>query len=113
MKVIVFFYTMSFNVYRVPEWVFQYRNTWNEIESQVFEKLTTEPTKGESKCRHGNLKLWTKHIRKIFYGQDASCGMYWNQAAGLKIDCVYRQCKNYHPHVYVEECKYVEAESQQ
>lgn len=31
MKVIVFFYTMSFNVYRVPEWVFQYRNTWNEM----------------------------------------------------------------------------------
>ena len=76
MEVIVSFYTMSFNVYWVQEWVFQYRNTWNEVESQVFEKLITEPTKGESEYRHGNLKLWTKYIRKVFHGQDAPCDVY-------------------------------------
>ena len=25
------------------------KNIWNEVESQLFEKLTTEPIKGESK----------------------------------------------------------------
>ena len=30
----------------------------------------------------------------------------------LKIDSVYKQGKNYHPQVYVEECKYTDAENQ-
>ena len=30
-----------------------------------------------------------------------------------KIDFVYKQGKNYHPQVYVEECKYTDAENQQ
>ena len=39
--------------------------------------------------------------------------MYCNATAVLKIDSVYKQGKNYHPQVYVEECKYTDAESQQ
>ena len=35
-------YTISFNVSDVSEWVLQYRNIWNEVESQLFEKLTIE-----------------------------------------------------------------------
>ena len=31
----------------------------------------------------------------------------------LKIDSVYKQGKNHHPQVYVEECKYIDAEKQQ
>ena len=31
----------------------------------------------------------------------------------LKIDSVYKQGKDYHPQVYVEECKYTDAENQQ
>ena len=31
----------------------------------------------------------------------------------LKIDSVYKQGKNYHPQVYVEEWKYTDAEKQQ
>ena len=31
----------------------------------------------------------------------------------LKIDSVYKQGKNYHPQLYVEECKYIDAETQQ
>ena len=31
----------------------------------------------------------------------------------LKIDSVYKQAKNYHPQVYVEKCKYTDAENQQ
>ena len=39
--------------------------------------------------------------------------MYCNQMAVLKIDSVYKQGKNYHRQVYVEECKYTNAEKQQ
>ena len=42
-------YTMSFNVSEATEWVLQYRNIWNGVESQLFEKLATGPIKGEGK----------------------------------------------------------------
>ena len=34
-------YTMSFNVSEAREWVSQYKTIWNEVESQLFEKLAT------------------------------------------------------------------------
>ena len=46
-------YTMSFNVSEEKEWVSQYKKIWNEVESQLFEKLATEPIKGEGKYVHG------------------------------------------------------------
>ena len=39
--------------------------------------------------------------------------MYCNAMAVLKIDSVYKQGKNYHPQVYIEECKYTDAENWQ
>ena len=39
--------------------------------------------------------------------------MYCNATAVLKIDSVYKQGKNYYPHVYVEEYKYSDAENRQ
>ena len=39
--------------------------------------------------------------------------MYCNVTAVLKIDSIYKQGKNYHPQVYVEECKYTDAENRQ
>ena len=39
--------------------------------------------------------------------------MYCNATSVLKIDSVYKQGKNYHPQVYIEECKYTNAEKQQ
>ena len=36
-----------------------------------------------------------------------------NATPVLKIDSVYQQGKSYHPQVYVEECKYTDAENQQ
>ena len=35
-----------------------------------------------------------------------------NATAVLKIDSIYKQGKNYHSQVYVEECKYAIAENQ-
>ena len=49
-------YTMSFNVSEAMKWASQYRKIWDEVESQLFEKLATEPIKGEGKYIHGKLK---------------------------------------------------------
>ena len=49
-------YTMSFNVSEEKKWVSQYKKIWNEVESQLFEKLATGPIKGEGKYIHGKLK---------------------------------------------------------
>ena len=106
-------YTMSFNVSEAAEWVLQYRNIWNEVESQLFEKLATGLTKGEGKYVHGKLKMWNEHIKTSFHGQDGSYDIYCNGMAVLKIDSVCKQGKNYHPHVCVEECKYTDAEKRQ
>ena len=89
----------------------QYKKIWNEIESQLFEKLATEPIKG--KYVRGKLKTWKERIKTKFHGQDVPYDMYCNATAVLKIDSVYKQGKNYHLQVYVEECKYTDAEKQQ
>ena len=51
-------YTMSFNVSEEKERMSQYKKIWNKIESQLFEKLATEPIKG--KYVRGKLKTWKK-----------------------------------------------------
>ena len=104
-------YTMSFNISEEKEWVSQYKKTWNEVESQLFEKLATEPIKG--KYVHGKLKTWKERIKANVHGQDAPYDMYCNATVVLKIDFVNKQGKNYHPQVYVEECKYTNAENKQ
>ena len=90
---------MSFNVSEGKEWMSQYRKIWNEVESELFEKLATEPIKGNNV--RGKLKTWKKEIRKIFHGQIVPYDMYCNATAVLKIDSVYKQGKNYHPETCV------------
>ena len=102
-------YTMSFNVSEEKEWVSQYKKIWNEVESQLFEKMATGPIKGEGKYVYGKLKTWKERIKTNFHGQDVPYDMYCNATAVLKIDSVYKQGKNYHPQTYVEECKYTDA----
>ena len=103
-------YTMSFNVSEEKEWVSQYKKIWNEVESQLFEKLATEPIKG--KYVYSKLKMWKERIKTNFHGQNVPYDMYCNATAVLNIDFVYKQ-KSYHPQTYVEECKYTDAEKQQ
>ena len=38
-------YTMSFNVSEVKTWKTQYEKIWNEVQSQLFEKIEAEPIK--------------------------------------------------------------------
>ena len=102
---------MPFDVSGAREWVSQYKKIWNEVELQVFEKLTAEPIKG--KYVHSKLKMLKERIKTNFHGKDVPYDIYCNATAVLKIDSVYKQGKNYHPQVYVEECKYTDAENQQ
>ena len=87
----------------------QYRNIFNEVESQqLFEKLTTEPIKG--KYIRGKLKAWKESIKTNFHGQNVPYDTYCNATAVLKIDSVYKQGKNCHPQAYLKECKYTNAD---
>ena len=106
-------YTMSFSVSEEKGWVSQYKKIWNEVESQLFEEMATEPIKREGRYVNGKLKTWKERIKTNFHGQDVPYNMHCNASAVLKIDSVYKQGKNYHPQVYVEECKYTDAENQQ
>ena len=104
---------MSFNVSEEKGWVSQYKKIWNEVEPQLFEKMATEPIKREGRYVNGKLKTWKECIKTNFHGQDVPYDMYCNATAVLRMDSVYRQGENYHPQVYVEECKYTNAENQQ
>ena len=66
----------------------------DEVESRLFEKLTTEPIKGGDKYVHGKLKMWKECIKTNFHGQDVSYNMYCNVTAVSRIDFVYKQRKS-------------------
>ena len=102
---------MSFNASEEKEWTSQYKKIWNEVESQLFEKLATKPIKG--KYIRGKLETWKENIKTDFHGQDVPYDMYCNATAVLKIDSVNKQGKNYHPQAYLEECRYTDAENKQ
>ena len=63
-------YTMSFNVSEEKEWMSQYKKIWNEVESQLFEKMVTEPIKREGRYVNDKLKTWKERIKTNFHGQD-------------------------------------------
>ena len=54
-------YTMSFNIFEEKASRTRYEKIWNEAESQLFEKMATEPIKGEDRYVNGNLKTWKEH----------------------------------------------------
>ena len=99
---------MSFNVSEEKAWVAQYEKIWNEAESQLFEKIVTEPIKREDRYVNGKLKTWKERIKTNFHDQDVPYNMHCNATAVLKIDSANKQGRNYHPQVYVEECKYTD-----
>ena len=68
-------YTMSFNVFEEKAWKAQYKKIWNEVESQLFEKMATELIKREGRYVHGKLKTWKEHIKTNFHGQDVPYNM--------------------------------------
>ena len=103
-------YTMSFNVSEEKEWMSQYKKIWNEVGSQLFEKLAAEPIKG--KYVRGKLKKWKNDIKTKFHDQIVPYDVYCNATTVLKIDSVHKQGKNYHPQTYIEERIYTDVEKQ-
>ena len=59
-----------------------------------------------------NVGIKTEGIKTNFHGCIVPYDMYCNATGALKIDSVCKQGKNYHPQVYVEECKYTGVEKQ-
>ena len=72
--------------------------------------MATGPIKREGRHVYGKLKTWNELIKTNLHGQDVPYNIHRNATAVLKIDSVYKQCKNYHLQVYVAECKYTDAE---
>ena len=62
-------YSMSFNVFEEEAWRTQNEKIWNEVESQLFEKMAAEPIKREGRYVHGKLKTWKERIKTNFHGQ--------------------------------------------
>lgn len=52
---------------------------------------------------YGKIKQEIKHIKTNFHGQDVPYDVYYNIAAILKVNSVYKKRKTCHPPVYVEE----------
>ena len=102
-----------FNVSEEEAWKTHYKKIWNEVGSQLFEKMATEPIKKEGRYVNGKLKTLKKCIKTTFHGQDVPYNIHCNATAVLKINSAYKSGKNYHPRVYVEECKYTYIENQQ
>ena len=59
---------MSLNLSEAKEWVPQCKKIWDDVESQLFEKLATVQLKGEGKYVHGKLKTWKECIKTNFHG---------------------------------------------
>ena len=105
-------YTMSFDVENHKEWVDKYEKVWEEVESQIFEKLSTKPVR-DGKYVNSKLKTWKDKITTHFYGKSIPYDVYCDATAVLKIGSVYNQGRNYYPQVFVEECKFQERQQQQ
>ena len=50
------------------------KKIWNEVEPQLFEKLTAEPIKG--RYVHDKLKMWKERIKTNFHDQDVPYNIY-------------------------------------
>ena len=70
---------MSLNVSEAKEWVSQCKKIWDDVESQLFEKLATVQLKGEGKYVHGKLKTWKECIKANFHGEDVPYELYCNK----------------------------------
>ena len=81
--------------------------------SHSYLKKWRQTIKREGRYVNAKLKTWKERIKTNFHGQDVPYNMHYNAIVVLKIDSVYKQDKNYHPQVYVKECKYIDAEKQQ
>ena len=57
---------ISFSVSSVPEWAFHYQNIWNGAKLLLFQKLITEPIKGDGKYMNSKINTCKERIKKSF-----------------------------------------------
>ena len=102
-------YRMSFDLNAHKDWVEKYKLVWDRAEQQIFQRLTKDPV---NKDRYVNGKLKTWKITTNFHGKSVPHEERCEATAILKIDSVYSQGKNFYPQAYLEECKYIENDTQ-
>ena len=102
---------MSIDLNAHKDCVEKYKLVWDRAEQQIFQRLTKDP---ENKDRYvnGKRKTWKEKITTIFYGKSVPHEERCEATAILKIDSVYSQGKNFYPQAYLEECKYIENDTQ-
>ena len=61
------------------------KKIWNEVESQLLEKMTAEPIKREGRYANAKLKTWKERIKANFHSQDTPYNMHCNAMAVLKL----------------------------
>lgn len=80
-------YALSLTACGVPEWVIQHQNNWNEVELQLFEKMTKKSIKRETKYVHDKLKRRKNALRQTFFVTTFRI-QYCNTIAVLKVDSI-------------------------
>ena len=104
-------YTMSFDLNAHKDWVEKYKFVWDRAEQQIFQRLTKDPL-NKDRYVNGKLKTWKEKITTNFHGKSVPHEGRCEATAILKIDSVYSQGKNFYPQAYLEECKYIENDTQ-
>ena len=89
----------------------KYKLVWDRAEQQIFQRLTKDPV---NKDRYVNCKLktWKEKITTNCHGKSVPREERCEATAILKTESVYNQGKNFNPQAYLEECKYIENNTQ-
>ena len=102
---------MSFDLDVHKDLVEKYKLVWDRAEQQIFQRLTKDPVNKDCYV-NGKLKTWKEKITTNFHGKSVPHEERCEATAILTIDSVYSQGKNFYPEAYLEECKYIENDTQ-
>ena len=102
---------MSFDLNAHKNWVEKCKLVWDRAEQQIFQRLTKDPA-NKDRYVYGKLKTWKEKITTNFHGKSVPHEKRCEATAILKIDSVYNQGKIFYPQAYLEECKYIENNTQ-
>ena len=92
------------------DWLEKYKLVWDRAEQQIFQRLAKDPV-NKDRYVNGKLKTWKEEISTNFHGKSVPHEERCEATAMLKVSPVYQQGANYHPQVYIEECKYCASEA--
>ena len=104
-------YMMSFDLDAHKDWVEKYKLVWDRAEQQIFQRLTKDPVNKDHYV-NGQLKTWKEKITTNFHGKSVPHEERCEATAILKVDSLYSQGKNFYLQAYLEECKYLENDTQ-